>query len=66
MTNFFLKIGLMRDYEPGQQKLIEGNAIEILIRSLNVPVEKLQIKCCFFFSSICNNPAIKSKHKHTS
>lgn len=52
--------GLTRDYEPGQQKLLElPVALDILIRSLNTPVEKLQTKICFLCSSICNNPKIK-------
>jgi hsp70-interacting protein len=52
---------LTRDYEPGQQKLLEGNSLDILIRSLKSPVEKLQIKCCFLCSSICNNKLIKDE-----
>ena len=52
--------GLTRDYEPGQKKLLEGNGLDILIKSLQSPVEKLQIKSCFLCSSICNNASIKS------
>lgn len=54
-------LGISRDYEEGQQKLIEGNGLDILIKSLRSSVEKLQIKTCFLCSSICNNPAIKCK-----
>ena len=52
---------LTREYEPGLQKLMEGNSLDVLIKSVNSPVEKLQIKCCFLCSSICNNLEIKSK-----
>lgn len=51
---------LTRDYEPGQQKLLEGNALDILIKAIRSPVEKLQIKTCFLCSSICNNSTIKT------
>lgn len=65
MLNFkknykYLTKGMCRDYEPGQDKLVEGNGIDILIRALSFKIEKLQIKCCFFFSSICANKKIKT------
>ena len=50
---------MARDFEPAQQKLLEGNAFDILVKAIKSPIEKLQIKCCFLFSSICNNKAIK-------
>ena len=52
---------MSRDFEPGQQKLLEGNAFDILVKAIRSPIEKLQIKCCFLFSSICNNKDIKGK-----
>lgn len=52
---------LVRDFEEGQQKLIEGNGLDILIKALRSTVEKLQIKTCFLCSSICNNSTIKSQ-----
>jgi len=57
---------LSRDYEEGQEKLLEGNGLDILIKALRSSVEKLQIKTCFLCSSICNNPAIKTQltNKH--
>lgn len=33
---------------------MEGNAIDILMKALKSPVEKLQLKCCFLFSSLCS------------
>lgn len=52
---------LTREYEPGQLKLLEGNCVDVLIRALKSNVEKLQIKCCFLCSSVCNNVEVKSK-----
>lgn len=52
---------LTRDYEPGQKRLLEGNAFDILVKSMNSPVEKLRIKACFLFSSISNNKEIKEQ-----
>lgn len=48
-------LGLCRDYTPGQEKLMEGNGIDILMRALKSPVEKLQLKCCFLFAAICGS-----------
>jgi len=53
---------LTRDYEPGQEKLLEiPGSIDILIAAIRSPIEKLQIKCCFLCSSICNNKQIKTE-----
>lgn len=52
---------LTREYEPGQKKLMEGNCLDILIKSVKTNIEKLQIKCCFLCSSICNNSEIKKQ-----
>lgn len=46
---------MCRDYTPGQEKLMEGNGIDILMRALKSPVEKLQLKCCFLFAAICGS-----------
>ena len=51
--------GIARDYLPAQKQLIEENGLDVIIQSLKTPLEKLQIKACFFCSSICNNPEIK-------
>lgn len=51
---------ISRDYPPAQKNLIEINGLDIVIESLKTPLEKLQIKCCFFCSSICSNPEIKT------
>jgi hypothetical protein len=59
LAYFFLS-GISRDYLPAQKKLIEENGLDIIIQSLKSPLEKLQIKSCFFCSSICTNPEIKS------
>ena len=61
---FVWNVGLSRDYEEAQQKLVDGNGLDILIKSLRSNVEKLQIKSCFLCSSICNNPLIKCKRKN--
>lgn len=52
---------IARDYLPAQKQLIEENGLDVIIQSLKTPLEKLQIKACFFCSSICNNPEIKSR-----
>jgi hsp70-interacting protein len=52
---------LTRDFEEGQKLLLTGNGLEILVKALRSPIEKLQIKCCFLCSSICNNQLIKNK-----
>lgn len=51
---------IARDYLPSQKKLIELNGLDIVIQSLQTPLEKLQIKSSFFCSSICSNPEIKT------
>lgn len=50
---------IARDYKPAQKNLIDVNGLDIIIKSLQTPVEKLQTKACFFCSSICSNPDIK-------
>lgn len=51
---------MTRDFELGHRKLLEGNGLDVIIKALGSPVEKLQIKCCFLCSSICNNKNIKN------
>lgn len=51
--------GIARDYTPAQKNLIDVNGLDIIIKSLQTPVEKLQTKACFFCSSICCNPDVK-------
>ena len=59
----FVSPGLTRDYLPGQDVLIALRGLDILIEALaNTSTEKLQIKICFFCSSICNNPKIKREY----
>jgi hsp70-interacting protein len=54
---------IVRDNEKAQEKLLDGNSLDLIANALDQPIEKLQIKTCFFISSISNNPKLKSNLK---
>lgn len=50
---------IVRDYVPSQKSILDINGLDLVMKSLQLPIEKLQIKTCFFLSSICSNPEVK-------
>jgi len=52
---------IVRDYAPSQKNILDINGLDIVMDSLKSPIEKLQIKTCFFLSSICSNPEVKAQ-----
>ena len=52
---------LIRDSVEAQNYFLINKGCQELMKTLERPIERLQIKACFLISSICKNNAIKSK-----
>jgi hypothetical protein len=50
---------MVREYFDGQEKLLDLKGVDVLVKVIELPIEKLQNKCCFLMASICSNLEIK-------
>ena len=53
--------GILREFNDGQDDFLKNKGCELLVRTVDAPIEKLIIKSCFLITSICSNLTIKSK-----